>query len=259
MSDLSNLDHPYEADFTQVFVVCNATSLIAYLPPTRASFHPAEAAPIITEENQTTASRILKAVNAPSTIQLPCITIYCPPRMHFVHLALALVNPEEESRFRFHVRFDERLLDQPIPNPRERLQGYYDDIWGARHTTDPAVKRTVDAIDINWLQQRIEALNPAVRPSSELDMYTIFRQSRDDIPCAAIIVMTGELRCRTLFRSPPVLPADISYLAGRIFRLRELDEADSNLEFRWKAEHYCNITETPANEKMKRMQFVPLR
>ena len=54
--------------------------------------------------------------------------------------------------------------------------------------------------------------------------------------------MAGNETCRTLFNTAPVTPPDNFRGEGRAYRLRELEGANDGSEFRWKAEHYCNIS-----------------
>jgi hypothetical protein len=124
------------------------------------------------------------------------------------------------------------------------MKGYYRDLEGRANVNDLGVRRLVDSIDMNWLEQRIDVLTmPSYQPLSQtLDWYTIFRQSKDDTHCVGIIIMAGEEACGTLFNTAPVTPPDFFRGDGRVYRLRELDGVNAESNYRWKAEHYCNIT-----------------
>lgn len=208
------------------------------------NFHPVWAIPEVTPANKATAARMMKAVVVEPGITSPSITIYCPPRMRYVHMALSILDPMGQSPFRFQIRFDDRLLDEytAVSTISKRMTGYYQDIEKASLDCDRSVRRIIDAVDSNWLEQRIEVLNTPnyVPPTNRLDWHTIFRQSRDDTSCVGIIIMAGEAACWDLFNMAPVTPPDL-FKEGRVYRLRELDGTDSRSKLRWKAEHYCNV------------------
>lgn len=227
--------------------MCSSTTLVAWISSKRKHFSPIDNVPQTTRANHMTYSRVMRAIKPhihPST----CIVIYCPPRMRYVHMALDFLGLEAEIPFgyRCQIRIDDRLLDKTtsfvgIP---ERMKGYYREIEETADTEDPKVRRLLDAIDVNWLEQRIDCLTlPSYRPLSQtLDWYTIFRQSRDDPYCVGIIVMAGQETCRTLFNTAPVAPPDNFRGEGRVYRLQELEGANDYSKLRWKAEHFCNIS-----------------
>jgi hypothetical protein len=259
--------------------MCSTTTLVAWIPPgaqhlhpinnipekTRANhltysrvgqhFHPINNIPETTRANHMTYSRIMKSIIIPREVLFPCITIYCPPRMRYVHLALRFIGLESTTvEYRCQIRFDDRLLDKrtSFDGITERMMGYHQEISEAADTIDPKARRLVDAIDMNWLEQRIDYLTlPSHRPLSQtLDWYTIFRQSKDEPDCVGIIIMAGDETCKTLFNTAPVTPPDNFRGEGRVYRLRELQGATDQSKFRWKAEHYCNISVDEDFEKL---------
>jgi hypothetical protein len=226
--------------------MCSTSALIAWIPENdKKCFHPVEDVPKITAANRITRSRMMKAIVVPPDIKSPCITIYCPPRMRYVHMALSILEPRSTPQYRFNIRFDDRLLDETtsFSGIRKRMEGYYRDLEDSVDTHDPIVRKIADAIDMNWLEQRIDVLSQSsFRPLSDsLDWHTIFRQSRDDTPCVGIIIMAGLETCWNLFNTPLVEPPN-TFRDGRVYRLRELEDTDIEPGHRWKAEHYCNIS-----------------
>lgn len=198
----------------------------------------------------------MKAISVPRGMAFPGITIYCPPRMRYVHMALCFIGLESAAAgYRCQIRFDDRLLDRAtyFDGILERMRGYHRELDEVADTMDPRVRRLVDAIDMNWLEQRIDCLTlPSHQPLSQtLDWYTIFRQSKDDPDCVGIIIMAGDETCRTLFNTAPVTPPDNFRGDGRVYRLRQLEGATSKSKFRWKAEHYCNISIDKEFEKLQ--------
>jgi hypothetical protein len=232
--------------------MCSTTALVAYIPPRDQYFHPVNNVPETTAANNTTYSRVMKAISLQPLeheLSQPCIAIYCPPRMRYVHMALRFLDLDSQvpPDYRCQIRFDDRLLDKYtlFDTVAERMEGYHRELEDAADTKDARVRRIVDAIDMNWLEQRIDFLtlpagphHPLPRP---LDWYTIFRQSKDDGYCAGIIVMAGDDTCRTMFNTAPVTPPDNFRGHGRVYRLRVLQPNPHDARNLWKAEHYCNI------------------
>ncbi len=242
------IDGPFPGlPHTETLIMCSTTTLKAWVPPNNQSFHPITYPPKWTKANHLTYNRVRKAFKVPAyNIQYP-LAIYCPPRMRYIHMALRFLGLElhKHEQNPCHIRFDDRLLDRKttfdgIP---DRMEGYHRDLEEAADSSDPLVRRIIEAIDMNWLEQRIDCVTlPSYQPLSQvLDWSTIFRQNRDEEACAGIIVMAGEETCRALCNSAPVMPPDNFRGDGRVYRLRELEGADYESKFRWKAEHYCNI------------------
>jgi hypothetical protein len=126
---------------------------------------------------------------------------------------------------------------------KERMVGYYRELEEAVDANDLKMRRLLDSIDMNWLEQRIDCLTlPYQTPSEKLDWYKIFRQSKDDAHCVGIIIMSGQETCRTLFNTAPVMPPDHFRGEGRVYRLRELEGANDGSRLRWKPERCCNIS-----------------
>jgi Prion-inhibition and propagation len=243
-----NVDRPNDGPaYTEVLVMCSTTTLVAWNPSIKKHSYPIHSIPQTTKANHMTYSQVMRAIK-PHTDPRTCIAIYCPPRMRYIHMALLFLGLEAQTSFgyRCQIRIDDRLLDKTtsfvdIP---ERMGGYYRELVEAADSEDPKVRSLLDAIDLNWLEQRIDCLTlPSYRPLSQtLDWYTIFRQSKDDPYCVGIIVMAGQETCKTLFRTAPVTPPDNFRGEGRVYRLRELEGVNDKSKFRWKAEHYCNMS-----------------
>jgi Prion-inhibition and propagation len=248
MSSSSNADRPNDGPaYTEILVMCGTTTPVAGIPSIEKHFHPIYSIPQMTRANHITYSRVMRAIR-PHTDPYTCIAIYCPPRMRYIYMALRFLGLGAPTLFgyRCQIRIDDRLLDETtsfvgIP---ERMRGYYQELEEAADREDPKVRSLLDAIDLNWLEQRIDCLTPpSYQPLSQtLDWHTIFRQSKDDPYCVGIIVMAGQETCRTLFHTAPVTPPDNFRGEGRVYRLRELEGVNDQSKFRWKAEHYCNMS-----------------
>jgi len=234
--------------------MCSSYTLVAWTPPGRHYFHPVHKIPRTTVANHTNSSRIMKAITIPPNVLFPHIAIYCPPRMRYVHMALRFIGLESpiNTGYSCQIRFDDRLLDRTtsFEGIAERMMGYYRELEEAANTKNPTMRRLLDAIDMNWLEQRIDCLTPLYHPLPEtLDWYKIFRQSKDDAHCLGIIIMSGDETCRTLFNTAPVMPPDNFRGEGRVYRLGELEGANDGSKLRWKPEHYCNISRDKDFEK----------
>ncbi len=243
------IDGPFRgSSHTETLIMCSTTTLKAWIPPNNQYFHPITHPPEWTKANHLTYKRIRKAfkVTTLGGARYP-LAIYCPPRMRYIHMALHFLGHELHisQQHPCHIRFDDRLLDRrtAFDGIPDRMEGYHRELEEAADSSDPLVRRIVEAIDMNWLEQRIDCITlPSYRPLSQvLDWSTIFRQSKDDKESAAIIVIAGEETCRTLCNTAPVMPPDNFRGEGRVYRLRELEGANQESKFRWKAEHYCNI------------------
>lgn len=237
--------------------MCSTHTLIAWLPSKseKHEFYPVYNVPQTTMANNMTYSRIMKAIAIPSNASLPHIAIYCPPRMRYVHMALRFIvlDSSRSTGYRCQVRFDDRLLDRTtsFEGITERMIRYHRDLEEAANSNSPKIRRLLDAIDMNWLEQRIECLTSPYQSLPEtLDWYKIFRQSKDDTCCVGIIIMSGTERCETLFNIAPVAPPD-NFGEGRVYRLRELEGANDRSKLRWKPEHYCNISRDKDFDNLK--------
>ncbi|ERF70978.1 hypothetical protein EPUS_09083 [Endocarpon pusillum Z07020] len=246
---LQTLNRPNDGPAsTEVLVMCSTTTLVAWIPSMKKHFHPIYSIPQTTRANHITYSRVMRAIK-PHTDPRTCIAIYCPPRMRYIHMAFRFLGLDAPTSFgyRCQIRIDDRLLDKTTSfvGITERMGGYYRELEDAADSEDPKVQSFLNAIDLNWLAQRIDCLTlPSYQPLSQtLNWSTIFRQSKDDPYCVGIIVMAGQETCRTLFHTPPVTPPDSFRGEGRVYRLRELQGVNDQSKFRWKAEHYCNIAE----------------
>ncbi|PMD47922.1 hypothetical protein L207DRAFT_607572 [Hyaloscypha variabilis F] len=241
---------------TEVVIMCSTSTLKAWVLSRRYDFDPVHKIPNTTVANNVTYSRIMQAIAIPQHVSSTHIAIYCPPRMRYVHMALRFIGLESPAiiGYRCQIRFDDRLLDRTtsFEGIAERMMGYYRELEEATNTNDRTMRRLLDAIDMNWLEQRIDCLTPPHQPLPEaLDWYKIFRQSKDDPQCVGIIIMCGEETCRTLFNTAPVMPPDTFRGEGRVYRLRELEGANDRSKLRWKPEHYCNISRDKDFERLQ--------
>jgi hypothetical protein len=64
--------------------------------------------------------------------------------------------------YRYQIRFDDRLLDNTtsFQGIAERMMGYYRELEEVASTNDPVMRKLLDAIDMNWLEQRIDYFTP---------------------------------------------------------------------------------------------------
>jgi hypothetical protein len=246
---LTYTDKPMRHPSTEILVLCSTDSLIAYVPPSAKFFTPIEVIPNITPANRSTCARMLKAVKITRGVSM--LSIYCPPRRRYVHMAIAVMEKVRELGGGVTIRFDDRLLDNEtsINDVLGRMQGYVADIDEASNSKSMNVdqQKLVDAIDLNWLEQRVEVLEEIAgsrrrQLPETLSWGSIFDASRDDPLCSGIIVLAGKTTCATMFNSIPVRAPEI-FKEGRIYRLRYLDPGPEDDPFCWKAEHYCNVVQ----------------
>ena len=202
-----------------------------------------------TPANRTTYSQIMKIVRAPDNNRRHTITVYCPPRMRYLHMAACFAHTDPNDRYRNPrrsccIRIDDRLLDQSIAfqDIPGRMQQYQQDVENALQDPSLGNSNFAHAIDLSWLERRLDELyRPGYEPIPEtLDWNTIFRASRDDSECVAIIVLGGENACEAMLNTEPVLPPDYFRGEKRIYRLSPLKNHIGEI-LQYKAEHYCNI------------------
>ncbi len=240
---LTCADGPAVSTQTEIMLLCSTSTLVAYAPESRRSFTPVDAIPTITTANKNTSSRMVKAIRVPQDMGRPCLVIYCPPRRRYLHMALALL--DKTSMFYncyVQLRFDDRLLDEEtgLKDLISRMKGYYADVEDALYRDDADLKRILEAVDMNWLEQRIESLTSTAPSNTTLDWGTIFRQTKDDTSCVGVIVMAGELASREMLNAAPVVPPE-TLRDGLVYRLKVLADTTIYSKYRWKAEHYCNV------------------
>ncbi|KAL9110896.1 MAG: hypothetical protein Q9227_004696 [Pyrenula ochraceoflavens] len=248
---VERMKYPLCGPRTQVFVMCSSTSLVAWLGSsyrkniTRLPAHCKEG----TSANRITYNQIMKAVKLGSGKHNHTIAVYCPPRTRYLHMAACFAHmklPSNAPPYTCRIRIDDRLLDPSIsfPDIADRMQRYHENVEDALQDLSLGDTDFANAIDLSWLERRLDVLfSPDYEPLSEtLDWNTIFRASRDDDECAAIIILAGETACEAMLNAEPVLPPDYFRGERRVYRLNELDNRHRpDSRHVWKAEHYCNI------------------
>lgn len=128
--------------------MCSTTALVAYVPPRDQHFHPVSSVPEMTTANNTTYSRVMKALSfrpLKHDDEQPCIAIYCPPRMRYVHMALRFLGLDSQvpPAYSCQIRFDDRLLEKStaFDTVAERMEGYHRELEDAADTKDARIRR----------------------------------------------------------------------------------------------------------------------
>ena len=187
------------------------------------------------------------------------IHVFCPPLLQYIHFALALSSPDyglKPCEFQVVIHPDDRLLSlgrDDIVEGFESMLQLNDFVRSHAESGEPIdyVKLGMQRegghhflatrFDQVWMDQRITAVGSDKRTADEVDASEYFRNSKEAVEVALIIIMAGPLVCTEVTSTAPLaLPSD-PVGSSQIYKLQELADVDDESQFRWKTTHFCQI------------------
>lgn len=187
------------------------------------------------------------------------IHVFCPPLLPYIHFALALASPDhglKTCEFQVVIHPDDRLLDENIYSVEEGHESLSElsdfvrssvrlgepiDTFKLRGKYDNRRRFLADRFDQVWMDQRITALALDKRAGAPIDASEFFRESKEGIAVALIVIMAGPQVCDNIARTAPVAGPDNPVQPSQIYRLQELADVDDKSLLRWKTMHFCRI------------------
>ena len=190
------------------------------------------------------------------------IHVFCPPLLQYFLLALALAFPDHDLKtceFQVVIHPDDRLLAGGAYSVEEGRQSL-SQLYGFLQSVEPG--RPIDTLepgmelesrrqflatrfDQVWIDQRvtvtaIESCYDSCK-DDPIDASDFFRESKEGVEVALIVVMAGPQFCEYITKTAPLVGPDNPVLPMQIYRLQELADVDDRSAFRWKTRHFCRI------------------
>ena len=186
------------------------------------------------------------------------IHVFCPPLLQYIHFALALASPDhglKTCEFQVVIHPDDRLLDEDVYSVEERHESLLQlsDFLCSSAGLEPVDtfklsgkhdnRRQFLAARFNevWLDQRITALDSDKRTGDPIDASEFFRETREGVTVALMVIMAGSQVCDNITRTAPLAGPDNPIQPSQIYRLQEFADVDDKSLVRWKTMHFCRI------------------
>ena len=185
------------------------------------------------------------------------IHVFCPPLPQYIYLALALASPDyglETREFQVVIHPDDRLLDEAIYSVEEG----YESLLQLSDFLHFSIGEPIDTSNLDemresgrqflathfdqvWMDQRITALASDKRTGEKIDASEFFRDSKEALEVALMVIMAGPQACDDITRTAPLACPSNPVQPSQIYTLKELADMDDNSLFRWKTTHFCRI------------------
>ncbi len=186
------------------------------------------------------------------------IHVFCPPLLQYIHFALVLASADRGyyPQFQVVIHPDDRLLEEDIysvEEGHESLLQLSDFLRSSAELGEPTETFKLGeqyesrchyvAARFNevWMDQRITGYGLDKRTGDPIDASEFFRESKEGVAVALMIIMAGSRVCDNITSTAPLAGPDIPIQPSQIYRLQELADVDDKSLLRWKTTHFCRI------------------
>ena len=183
------------------------------------------------------------------------IHVFCPPLLQYIHFALGLASTDNGRgipEFQVVIHPDDRLLEEDkhsVDEGHKSLLQLSYFLRSSRGEPTDAFKlrgyirgHSVAArFNEVWMDQRITASGLDKRTGDPIDASEFFRESKEGVAVALMIIMAGSRVCDNITSTAPLAGPDIPIQPSQIYRLPELADVDDKSLLRWKTTHFCRI------------------